>query len=198
MLRVDIQKQLGEFSLAAAFASEGRVTGLFGASGSGKTSLINTIAGLVRPDRGSIVIDGVARAAMTVPEAMAAGIAFVHQELNLFDNLDVAGNVFAGREPRGRLGLIDRARLRAEVVPILARLGAGFGPDAPVAGLSLADMDLIELNEAFAAQGLAVLRELGVDTDRPGAAHNRAMAGNDALREFLRSRRARLSSPKTR
>jgi ABC-type hemin transport system ATPase subunit len=43
MLRVDIQKQLGEFSLAAAFASEGRVTGLFGASGSGKTSLINAI-----------------------------------------------------------------------------------------------------------------------------------------------------------
>jgi len=58
MLRVDITKQLGEFTLAASFASEGRVTGLFGASGSGKTSLINTIAGLLRPDRGTIAIDG--------------------------------------------------------------------------------------------------------------------------------------------
>ena len=57
MLRVDVIKQLGEFSLEAAFASEGRVTGLFGASGAGKTSLINMIAGLLRPDRGMIAID---------------------------------------------------------------------------------------------------------------------------------------------
>src|SRR3979409_1139843 len=58
MLRVDVAKQLGEFSLQAAFTSEGRVTGLFGASGAGKTSLINMIAGLLRPDRGTIAIDG--------------------------------------------------------------------------------------------------------------------------------------------
>src|SRR5258708_38855066 len=57
MLRVDVSKQLGEFSLQANFASEGRVTGLFGASGAGKTSLINIIAGLLRPDRGTIAID---------------------------------------------------------------------------------------------------------------------------------------------
>ena len=58
MLRVDIAKQLGEFSLSASFESEGRVTGLFGASGAGKTSLINVIAGLLTPDRGSIAVDG--------------------------------------------------------------------------------------------------------------------------------------------
>src|SRR5215208_2751998 len=58
MLRVDVTRQLGEFSIEASFASEGRVTGLFGASGAGKTSLINIIAGLLRPDRGTIAIDG--------------------------------------------------------------------------------------------------------------------------------------------
>ena len=58
MLRVDVSKQLGEFSVEASFISEGRVTGLFGASGAGKTSLINMIAGLLRPDRGTIAIDG--------------------------------------------------------------------------------------------------------------------------------------------
>jgi molybdate transport system ATP-binding protein len=57
MLRVDVTKQLGEFSLQVAFTSDGRVTGLFGASGAGKTSLINMIAGLLRPDRGTIAID---------------------------------------------------------------------------------------------------------------------------------------------
>ena len=58
MLRVDIQKQLGEFSLAAAFASEGRVTGLFGASGSGKTSLLHLIAGLREPTSGAVRVAG--------------------------------------------------------------------------------------------------------------------------------------------
>jgi len=57
MLRVDVTKQLGEFALEASFASEGRVTGLFGVSGAGKTSLINMIAGLLRPDRGVIALD---------------------------------------------------------------------------------------------------------------------------------------------
>ena len=58
MLRVEVTKQLGEFSLEASFSSEGRVTGLFGASGAGKSSLINMIAGLLRPDRGIISLDG--------------------------------------------------------------------------------------------------------------------------------------------
>ena len=58
MLRVDVRKQLGEFSLQAAFESEGRVTGLFGASGAGKTSLVNMIAGLLTPDGGTIALDG--------------------------------------------------------------------------------------------------------------------------------------------
>src|ERR1700709_2722636 len=57
MLRVEVFKQLGEFSIEASFSSEGRVTGLFGASGAGKTSLINMIAGLLKPDRGTIAID---------------------------------------------------------------------------------------------------------------------------------------------
>jgi molybdate transport system ATP-binding protein len=58
MLRVDVSKRLGEFAIEASFSSEGRVTGLFGASGAGKTSLINMIAGLLRPDRGIVSIDG--------------------------------------------------------------------------------------------------------------------------------------------
>ncbi|MHC2338064.1 molybdenum ABC transporter ATP-binding protein [Bradyrhizobium sp. USDA 4454] len=104
MLRVDIKKQLGEFSLAASFTSEGRVTGLFGASGSGKTSLINTIAGLLRPDRGTIVIDG-----ETVDDT-AAGIhiptwrrriGYVFQDARLFPHLDVRQNLDYGRRMNG-------------------------------------------------------------------------------------------------
>ncbi|MGF6310313.1 molybdate transport system ATP-binding protein [Bradyrhizobium sp. i1.8.4] len=107
MLRVDITKQLGEFSLAASFTSEGRVTGLFGASGSGKTSLINTIAGLLRPDRGTIVIDG-----ETVDDT-AAGIhvptwrrrvGYVFQDARLFPHLDIRQNLDYGRRMNGLTG----------------------------------------------------------------------------------------------
>ena len=100
MLRVDVQKQLGEFSLSAAFASEGRVTGLFGASGAGKTSLVNMIAGLMRPDRGTISIDDEilddTEKAIHVP-AHRRRIGYVFQDARLFPHLDVRGNLDYGR-----------------------------------------------------------------------------------------------------
>ncbi|MGY4401644.1 molybdenum ABC transporter ATP-binding protein [Bradyrhizobium sp. USDA 3315] len=104
MLRVDITKLLGEFSLAASFTSEGRVTGLFGASGSGKTSLINTIAGLLRPDRGTIVIDGETvddtATGIHVP-SWRRRIGYVFQDARLFPHLDVRQNLDYGRRMNG-------------------------------------------------------------------------------------------------
>jgi molybdate transport system ATP-binding protein len=100
MLRVDVTKQLGEFSIEASFASEGRVTGLFGASGAGKTSLINMIAGLLRPDRGNIAIDGETlddtTANLHIP-AHRRRIGYVFQDARLFPHLDVRGNLDYGR-----------------------------------------------------------------------------------------------------
>ena len=100
MLRVDVEKQLGEFSLHATFTSEGRVTGLFGASGAGKSSLINMIAGLLRPDRGTIVIDGDVvddtKAGVHVP-TYRRRIGYVFQDARLFPHLNVAQNLDYGR-----------------------------------------------------------------------------------------------------
>jgi molybdate transport system ATP-binding protein len=100
MLRVDVAKQLGEFSLEAAFESQGRVTGLFGASGSGKTSLVNMIAGLLRPDRGTISLDGEVlddtTTAIHLP-AWRRRIGYVFQDARLFPHLDVAHNLDYGR-----------------------------------------------------------------------------------------------------
>jgi molybdate transport system ATP-binding protein len=100
MLRVDVSKQLGEFFIEAAFASEGRVTGLFGASGAGKTSLINMIAGLLKPDRGTIAIGGEAlddtAAGVHVP-VHRRRIGYVFQDARLFPHLDVSQNLDYGR-----------------------------------------------------------------------------------------------------
>jgi len=100
MLCVDVVKQLGEFSLRATFETEGRVTGLFGASGAGKTSLVSMIAGLLRPDRGTISIDGEimddTAKAIHVP-AWRRRIGYVFQDARLFPHLDVAQNLDYGR-----------------------------------------------------------------------------------------------------
>jgi molybdate transport system ATP-binding protein len=100
MLRVDVTKQLGEFSLEATFESQGRVTGLFGASGAGKTSLINMIAGLLRPDRGSIALDGETlddtTAHVHVPPHRRR-IGYVFQDARLFPHLNVRQNLDYGR-----------------------------------------------------------------------------------------------------
>ena len=115
--------------------------------------------------------------AMTVAGAIAAGIAFVHQELNLFDNLDAAGNVFIGREPRtaGRCGCVDR---RAAARPRPRRSSPGSAstsrPDAPVAGLSLAQRQLRRDRQGAVARQPA--RHHGRADLEPDAHRDRAAA----------------------
>jgi ribose transport system ATP-binding protein len=125
--------------------SRGEVVALIGENGAGKSTLMRVLGGVVEPSGGVIRVDGAARSSLTVADAIKAGIAFVHQELNLFDNLDVAGNVFIGREPvhGGPLRLIDRKRMYADVAPLLERLGCDFAADAPLAELSLAQRQLV-------------------------------------------------------
>ena len=95
----------------------GEVLGLIGENGAGKSTLMKILGGVVAPTSGTIRIDGQEHAMFSVNQSMRAGIAFVHQELNLFENLDVAANVGMGREPLslGPLMLINRQRLRDRV-----------------------------------------------------------------------------------
>jgi ribose transport system ATP-binding protein len=141
--------------------SSGEVIALIGENGAGKSTLMRVLGGVVEPSGGFIRIDGVERQSLSVADAIKAGIAFVHQELNLFDNLDVAGNVYIGREPvhGGPLKLIDRKRLHAQVRPLLDRLGADFGPDAPLAELSLAQRQLVEIIKALSLEARLVIMD---------------------------------------
>ena len=77
----------------------GEVIGLVGENGAGKSTLMKILGGVASPTSGAIRVDGATRESLTVADAIQAGIAFVHQELNLFENLDAAANVFIGREP---------------------------------------------------------------------------------------------------
>jgi ribose transport system ATP-binding protein len=137
---------------------DGEVLGLIGENGAGKSTLMKILGGVVAPTRGEIRIDGVAHPAMTVTEATKAGIAFVHQELNLFENLDVAANVFIGREKR-RLGLVSTRAMHADTAPLLQRLGADFQPGTPVAELSIAQRQLVEIARALSMNARVIIMD---------------------------------------
>jgi ribose transport system ATP-binding protein len=137
----------------------GEVIGVVGENGAGKSTLMKILGGVAAPDRGTIRIDGTDHDRLTVKNSLEAGIAFVHQELNLFDNLDVAANIFLGREPLrgGALKLVDRAKLREMVVPLLERVGANFTADTPVSKLSLAQQQMVEIAKALSIKARLVI-----------------------------------------
>jgi molybdate transport system ATP-binding protein len=98
---VDVERQLGRQSIAARFAADAGITALFGRSGAGKTSILNMIAGLLRPDRGRIAVNGELLFGDDVdlpPERRHAG--YVFQEDRLFPHYRVAGNLTYGRRSR--------------------------------------------------------------------------------------------------
>lgn len=149
---------LEQVSLSVA---PGEVVGLVGENGAGKSTLMKVLGGVVKPTAGSIHIDGTERPVFGVPDAIAAGIAFVHQELNLFDNLDAASNVFIGREPlrAGALRLIDRARLYAEAEPHFAALNVDFRPETMVAELSIGQRQLLEIIKALSLKARLIIMD---------------------------------------
>ena len=100
MLAVEVEKKLGDFSVAATFEAADGVTALFGPSGSGKTSIVSMVAGLVTPDRGRIVCNGTvlfdsARRVCVSPHRR--GIGYVFQDGRLFPHMTVAQNLDYGR-----------------------------------------------------------------------------------------------------
>ncbi len=101
------------------------VVALIGENGAGKSTLMKILGGVHRPDEGVLDLDGKPVTFHSVSDSISQGIGFIHQELNLLDNLDVAGNVFLGREQvwGGPLRLLDHGKMQRETEIHLKRLG---------------------------------------------------------------------------
>jgi ribose transport system ATP-binding protein len=163
----------------------GEVVALLGENGAGKSTLMKIIGGIEQPDAGEVLVDGVPVTVRGVPGARALGIAFIHQELNLLDNLDVAGNMMLGREPTrwGALRIVDRAKIRETVRPYLDQLGLDVSPDTPVSALSIARQQLVEIAKALSLDARLIIM------DEPTSSLTLAEAGR--LHEVVASLRAR-------
>jgi ribose transport system ATP-binding protein len=139
----------------------GEVVALIGENGAGKSTLMNILGGVHQADGGEIWVDGQPVAIRNVSDAFALGIGFIHQELNVLDNLGVAANVFMGREPTwgGPLRLIDRRKIVRDSEQYLRRLGLGISPHAALCELSLAEQQMVEIAKALSQHARLIIMD---------------------------------------
>ena len=136
------------------FAVRDGVTGLVGENGAGKSTLMNILGGVLPLDTGQMLLAGRPYAPRDSREAARCGVAFIHQELNLFLNLTIAENLHLPdfpRRPMGRfrLPIIDRAAMRQNARRLLEAVGLNLAPDHPVDSLSAGQRQLVEIARAM-------------------------------------------------
>ncbi len=120
-----------------------------GENGAGKSTLMKCLAGVHIPSEGEIHVDGKAVSIPSVNRASELGVVFIHQELNLSDNLSVGANIFLGREPLTKFRLIDHAEIRRRTAELIGQLGMTFTPDTRVSDLSIGHQQMVEIAKAL-------------------------------------------------
>ena len=139
----------------------GEVVALAGENGAGKSTLMKILGGVQQPDTGEIRIDEKPVAIHSVAHATRYGISFIHQELNVLDNLDVAANVFLGREPvrGGVFHLIDNKRMHEEASGYLKQLGLDVPTNTPLSRLSIAQQQMVEIAKALSLKARLLIMD---------------------------------------
>lgn len=136
----------------------GEVLALIGENGAGKSTLMKILAGVQRPDAGEIRIDGQPVVFDSVRSALTQGVALIHQELNLADNLQVGANIFLGREPR-RFGLIDSRRLNQQAQQVLDRVGLKVSPRETLSHLTIGRQQMVEIAKALSVNARILIMD---------------------------------------
>ena len=142
------------FSLAP-----GDIHALVGENGAGKSTLIKIITGVYRPDSGTVSFEGSPVHFNGPADAAAAGLSTIYQEVNLIPLQSVARNIYLGREPRSRLGLIDFARMNSDAVRLLREYGVATDVRRPLRTLGLGMQQMVALARAVSVQARVVIMD---------------------------------------
>ncbi|MER5793716.1 sugar ABC transporter ATP-binding protein [Streptomyces sp. NPDC001980] len=140
-------------------ACAGQVHALVGENGAGKSTLIKVLTGVYRPDQGEVTYDGESVRFTTPLQAQQAGISTIYQEVNLVPPMSVARNLFLGREPLGRLGLIDFRRMHCEADEALRGLGIRVDVHRPLRELGVGAQQMVALARAIAVEARVVIMD---------------------------------------
>jgi len=143
--------------VSLSFAA-GQVHAIVGENGAGKSTLMKILAGLQHPTSGRILLDGREVQLEGVRHALSLGIAMIHQELDVIDDLSVADNVFLGSE-RARWGIVRRAESIERAQALLDRVKAGFPADIAVGKLSIAGKQLVEIAKSLSHQASILIMD---------------------------------------
>jgi len=137
----------------------GRVLGLVGENGAGKSTMMNLLGGVLQPSGGSLELAGQPYAPKTPLDARAKGVAFIHQELNLFSNLSVAENIFISELPRRWpfLPFVDQRIVREKTAALLKAVELDVSPDTLVEALSPGERQLVEIAKALSIDARVVI-----------------------------------------
>jgi inositol transport system ATP-binding protein len=125
----------------------GTVHALMGENGAGKSTLMKVVAGIIRPDAGEIRVGGQTVHLHSPRDATDAGIAMIHQELNLVPHMTIAENIWIGREPT-RFGLVNHRELNRRTRALFSRLGIDLDPERRLGSLTVASQQLVEIAKA--------------------------------------------------
>jgi ABC-type sugar transport system ATPase subunit len=128
---------------------QGETHAICGENGAGKSTLMKLLSGVLADFEGEIVLRGQSVRFRDTRAAEKAGIAIIHQELNLVEQLSAAANIFLGREKTGLFGLLDDAAMEREAAEILASLECDVDPRTPAGTLRVGDQQLIEIAKAL-------------------------------------------------
>ncbi len=129
---------------------QGHLLGLIGENGAGKTTLMNILGGVLKPESGTMRLRGADYAPRNPAEATEAGVAFIHQELNLFTNLSIADNIFIDRFPRlGKSPFIDKRAASRQTRQLLDSLNLSLPPETLVDRLTPGERQLVEIARAL-------------------------------------------------
>lgn len=127
----------------------GEVHALLGENGAGKSTLMNILAGVYTRDEGTVIFEGKELTNGSISDSEHAGIAFVHQELNIFNDLKVYENLFLGKEKVGFLGKLDKKAMIAETRTLLEEMGVEIDPLEEAGNLDTGKKQLLEIAKAL-------------------------------------------------
>ncbi len=137
---------------------EGEVLALIGENGAGKSTLMKILAGVQLPNEGQIAIDGRPVVMDSCRKATELGVALIHQELNLADNLTVGANIYLGREPR-RHGLIDNKKIEEGSAEVLQKVGLDCSPNTILGTLTIGRQQMVEIAKALSVKARILIMD---------------------------------------